>query len=82
MEKILLDKAIADKLKFIKEAESSSKRRCSKPLKLIGEVTGIVDTLQTCPKQMHCIHTGLEKSKEKFDINNYEFQAILWKLLN
>lgn len=76
--KILLDKAIADKLKFIKEGEFSEKEGAP-TLKLIGEVTGIVDTTNM-PKTDALYPYRFGDLKEKFDINNYEFQAILWKL--
>ncbi len=76
--KILLDKSIADKLKFIKEGEFSEKNGAP-TLKLIGEVTGIVDTINI-PRTDVIYPYRFGDLKEKYGINNFQFQAILWKL--
>lgn len=76
--KILLDKSIADKLKFIKEGEFSETQGAP-TLKLVGEVTGIVDT-STAPKSDVLYPYRFGDLKDKFNINNFQFQAVLWKL--
>lgn len=76
--KILLDKSIADKLKFIKEGEFQEKNGAP-ALKLVGEVTGVVDT-SNVPKTDLLYPYRFGDLKEKFGFNNFEFQAILWKL--
>ena len=76
--KILLDKGIADKLKFIKEGEFDEKAGAP-TLKLIGDVTGIVDTSKI-PQVDVLYPYRFGDLKDKLGINNYEFQAILWKL--
>lgn len=76
--RILLDKSIADKLKFIKEGDFSEKKGAP-TLKLIGEITGIVDT-SNIPKTDALYPYRFSDFKEKFGINSFEFQAILWKL--
>ncbi|TDK43346.1 AlbA family DNA-binding domain-containing protein [Algoriphagus formosus] len=76
--KILLDKTIADKLKFIKEGQFSEKDGAP-TLKLVGEVTGIVDT-SSVPKTDVLYPYRFGDFKDKFGINNFQFQAILWKL--
>tara|TARA_Y100001934_G_C12342247_1_gene770800 strand:- start:505 stop:1023 length:519 start_codon:yes stop_codon:yes gene_type:complete len=76
--RILLDKSIANKLKFIKEGEFSEKNGAP-TLKLVGEVTGVVDTTNI-PRTDVLYPYRFGDFKYKFGINNYEFQAILWKL--
>lgn len=76
--RILLDKAIADKLRFIKEGQFSEKDGAP-TLKLIGEVTGVVDTLNI-PKTDVLYPYRYGDIKEIIGINSFEFQAILWKL--
>lgn len=76
--KILLEKSIADKLRFIKEGEFTEKGGAP-ALKLVGEVTGVVDTTNM-PKTDDLYPYRFGNFKEKFGINNFEFQAILWKL--
>lgn len=76
--KILLDKSIADKLKFIKEGEFTEKNGAP-TLKLVGEVTGIVDTINL-PKTDVIYPYRFADLKEKYGFNNFQFQAILWKL--
>jgi hypothetical protein len=76
--KILLDKSIADKLKFIKEGNFNEKEGAP-TLKLIGEVTGVVDTTNT-PKTDVLYPYRFDDFKVKYKINNFQFRAILWKL--
>lgn len=76
--KILLDKAIADKLKFIKEGEFNEKTGAP-TLKLVGEITGIVDKL-SFPRTDSIYPYRFGNFKEIFGINGFQFQAILWKL--
>lgn len=76
--KILLDKTLLDKLKFIKEGQFSEKDGAP-TLKLIGEVTGIVDTTNV-PKTDSLYPYRFDDFKQKFKINNFQFRAIGWKL--
>ncbi|MCB2201271.1 ATP-binding protein [bacterium] len=76
--RILLDKSIADKLKFIKEGEFKEKKGAP-TLKLIGEVTGLVDT-SIIPKTDVLYPFRFTDLKEKFGFNSFAFQSILWKL--
>lgn len=76
--KILLDKSIANKLKFIKEG-SFSEKEGAPTLKLIGEVTGVVDTTNV-PKTDVLYPYRFDDFKQKFRINNFQFRGVLWKL--
>lgn len=76
--KILIDKSIADKLKFIKEGEFNE-RDGAPTLELVGEVTGIVDT-SNIPKMDSIYPYRFGDLKDKYGFNNFQFQAILWKL--
>jgi len=76
--KIILDKSIADQLKFIKEGEFSEKKG-SPTLRLVGEVTGLIDT-SNIPRTDFLYPYRFTKFKEEMGINSFQFQAILWKL--
>lgn len=76
--KILLDKSIADKLKFIKEGEFSEKEGAP-TLKLVGEIAGMVDT-SNVPKTDYLYPYRFGNFKDDMGINNFQFQAVLWKL--
>jgi len=76
--KILLDKSIADKLKFIKEGQFVEKNGAP-TLKVVGEVTGIVDKTKV-PKTDTLYPYRFTDFKEKFGINSFQWQAVLWKL--
>jgi len=76
--RILLDKSIADKLKFIKEGQFSEKEGAP-TLKLVGEITGIVDTTNV-PKTDLLYPYRSSHLQDAFKINSHDFQAILWKL--
>lgn len=76
--KILLDKSIAEKLKFIKEGHFTEKDGAP-ALKLIGEITGVVDTTNM-PQTDVLYPYRFTDFKTKLGVNNYEFQAVLWKL--
>lgn len=76
--KILLDKSIADKLKFIKEGQFSEKDGAP-TLRLVGDVTGIIDN-ENVPKSDVLYPYRFDEVKTKFKINNFQLQAILWKL--
>lgn len=76
--RILLDKSIADKLKFMKEGQFSEKEGAP-TLKLIGEITGIVDTLNIPQTDLLYPYRSSHLQGE-FKINGHDFQAILWKL--
>lgn len=76
--RILLDKSIADKLKFIKEGEFTEKNGAP-ALKLVGEVTGIIDT-SNMPRTDVLYPYRFGDFKEMFKINSFQFQALAWKL--
>lgn len=76
--KILLDKSIANELKFIREGEFSEKKGAP-TLKLIGEISGMVDTASV-PKTDFLYPYRFGNFKEQMGINNFQFRAILWKL--
>ena len=76
--KILIDKDIIEKLNFIKEGEFKEKEGAP-TLKLIGEITGVVDT-ESMPNSDDIYPYRFEQLKEKFEVNQHQLRAILWKL--
>ncbi|MEE1961998.1 RNA-binding domain-containing protein [Allomuricauda taeanensis] len=76
--KILIDKSIVKALKFIKEGEFTEKKGAP-TLKLIGEISGEVDTTNI-PKTDFLYPYRFANFNEEMGINNFQFQAILWKL--
>jgi len=76
--KILIDESIVDKLKFIREGQFSEVEGAP-TLKLIGDVSGIVDATNV-PRTDVLYPYRFGNLKERFKFNNHQFQAILWKL--
>ncbi len=78
--KILLDKDLVSKLKFVKEGQFSEKEGAP-TLRLIGQVTNIIDTESiSIPKSDVLYPHRFDNLKEKFKLNNFQLQSILWKL--
>ena len=76
--KILIDKAIIQQLKFIREGQFVEKDGAP-TLKLIGEVQGIIDA-KTIVATDDIYPLRNKEISEEFNFNNYEMKAILWKL--
>lgn len=76
--KVLLDKNVVDKLKFIKEGQFSEKEGAP-TLRLVGDITGIVDPEMSIPSDKVYPYTTKEL-QEKLVLNQYEMRCIIWKL--
>jgi len=76
--KILVDKNVLEKIKFVKEGQFVEKDGAP-TLKLVGEITGVVDTDIALPTDS--IYPLFTKDlQEKLGLNSYEIQAVLKKL--
>lgn len=76
--KILIDKRIADKLKFIKEGEFVEKNG-SPALMLIGKIEGVVNQeSMVASDELYPFFFG--DIQKEFKLNSYETLAIIWKL--
>lgn len=76
--KILIDKTIVDKLKFIKEGEFVEKGGMP-TLMLIGKIEGVSNTdALVASDELYPHFFG--DLKTEFNINQYEANALLWKL--
>lgn len=76
--KILIDKDIASKLNFIKEGQFVEKDGAP-ALRLIGDITGMVDT-EITPTSDELYPFRFGELKSAFNVNQYQLRAILWKL--
>jgi hypothetical protein len=73
--KILLDKDLLDKIKFIKEGQFVEKGG-SPTLRIIGEISGVVDT-EAFPQTDKVYPFRAEEVQQKCKINQYDLQLIL-----
>jgi hypothetical protein len=73
--KILLDKELLDKIKFIKEGQFIEKGG-TPTLRLIGEISGLVDT-EAFPQTDKVYPFRAEEIQKRCKINQYDFQLIL-----
>jgi predicted HTH transcriptional regulator len=78
--KILLDKSIIDKIKFIKEGHFVEKDGEGFPtLKLVGEIEGLIEPEISIPSDsLYPLFT--KDLKEQLNLNNHEIKCVLWKL--
>ena len=76
--KILIDKEIANQLNFIKEGQFVEKDGAP-TLKLIGQITGIVDT-DSLPSLDDLYPYRFNQLKSKLGLNQHQLKCILWKL--
>ena len=76
--KILLDKDVLGKLKFIKEGEFVEKDGAP-TLMLVGKVENFVDGALAVPTDMVYPHLTGDVAN-KFSLDGFQIQAILWKL--
>ena len=76
--KILIDKKVLNKIKFIKEGRFVEKDGAP-ALKLVGHISGVVDTENTIPSdQLYPLFT--KDLQERLDVNSHDIKCILWKL--
>lgn len=76
--KILIDRKVLDKIKFVKEGKFVEKDGAP-TLKLIGNITGIVDTENAIPTdQLYPLFT--KDLIERLEVNSHDIKCILWKL--
>jgi hypothetical protein len=76
--KILIDKNIIDKIKFIQEGKFVEKEGAP-TLKLIGEISGIIDTENILPNdKVYPLFT--KDLQEQLNLNSHEIKCLLWKL--
>ncbi len=76
--KILIDKKVLDKIKFVKEGKFVEKDGAP-TLKLVGYISGIVDTENTIPTdQLYPLFTN--DLQERLEVNSHDIKCILWKL--
>jgi hypothetical protein len=76
--KILIDKNVLDNLKFVQEGKFVEKEGAP-TLKLIGEITGIVDTETVIPTDE--IYPLFSKDlQERLSLNSHDVKCLLWKL--
>jgi len=76
--RILIDKNILDKLKFVQEGKFVEKEGYP-TLKLVGEISGVVDTENTIPTDtLYPLFT--KDLQQKLNLNSHEIQCLLWKL--
>lgn len=73
--RILLDKELLDKIKFIKEGQFVEKGG-SPTLRIIGEISGVVDT-EAFPQTDKVYPFRAEEVQQKCKINQYDLQLIL-----
>lgn len=73
--KILLDKELLDKIKFIKEGHFVEKEGAP-TLKLIGEISGLVDK-EAFPQTDVIYPHRSEEIHQRCKINQYDFQLLL-----
>ena len=78
--KILIDKGIIDKIKFIREGRFVEKEGVGLPtLRLIGDVQGIdADAMIIKPDSIYPLTTS--DLCERLSLNNYQIQAVLYSL--
>jgi len=76
--KILIDKKVLNKIKFVKEGKFVE-RDGAPALKLVGHITGVVDTENTIPTDL--LYPLFTKDlQEKLNLNSHDIKCILWKL--
>lgn len=76
--KILIDKNVIDNLKFVQEGKFVEKEGAP-TLKLIGEITGIVDREVVIPTDK--IYPLFTKDlQERLSLNSHDVKCLLWKL--
>ena len=73
--KILLDKDLLEKIKFIKEGQFVEKGGAP-TLRIVGEISGVVDT-EAFPQTDKVYPYRAEEIQQKCKINGYDFQLIL-----
>lgn len=73
--KILLDKELLDKIKFIKEGQFVEKGGAP-TLRIVGEISGVVDT-EAFPQTDKVYPYRAEEVQQKCKINQYDLQLIL-----
>ena len=76
--KILIDKDIANQLNFIKEGEFSETQGAP-TLKLVGEITGLIDT-EKMPSSNELYPHRFGQLKKELNLNQHELKCLLWKL--
>jgi hypothetical protein len=78
--KILLDKSILDKIKFIKEGNFTEKVGEGFPtLKIIGDIKGVVESDITIrADDLYPLFT--RDLQDRLGLNNHEIKCLLWKL--
>ncbi|UWX58178.1 hypothetical protein NY406_02570 [Chlorobaculum sp. MV4-Y] len=78
--KILLDKSIIDKIKFIREGKFAEKDGDGIPtLKLIGEIEGLIEPEISIPSDsLYPLFT--KDLKEQLGLNNHQIKCVIWKL--
>jgi len=76
--KVLLDKNVIDQLKFIKEGQFSETEGAP-TLRLVGDITGIVDPQLSIAPDILYPYTSSDIWK-KLGINSYQWTCIVWKL--
>jgi hypothetical protein len=76
--KVLIDKNLVGQLNVIREGHFSEKEGAP-TLKLVGELEGLVDHNHLVTSEIFYPHTQ-SSIREKLPINQYEFQAAIWKL--
>jgi hypothetical protein len=77
--KILIDKNVLDKIKFVKEGHFIEGGAGTPTLKLIGEITGVVDAELALPTDsIYPLFTN--DLQEKLGLNSFEIQAVFKKL--
>lgn len=76
--KILIDKKVLDKIKFVKEGKFVEKDGAP-TLKLVGQISGIVDTENSIPTdQLYPLFT--KDLQDRLEVNSHDIKCILWKL--
>ncbi|HAN17764.1 MAG: hypothetical protein A2X13_08420 [Bacteroidetes bacterium GWC2_33_15] len=76
--RILIDKNVLEKIKFVKEGNFVEKDGAP-TLKLVGNITGIVDIENTIPTdKLFPLFT--KDLQERLNINSHDIKCILWKL--
>ena len=76
--KVLIDKKVIDKIKFIKEGMFVEKEGAP-ALRLVGHITGLIDASNTIPSdQIYPLFT--KDLQEKLGVNSHDIKCILWKL--
>jgi hypothetical protein len=76
--KILIDKKVLDKIKFVKEGKFVEKDGAP-TLKLVGHISGIVNTENSIPTdQLYPLFT--KDLEERLEVNSHDIKCILWKL--